>query len=175
MATACENDVDLVSVQIETDTLLVGHDRERNARSGRRIITGSRATCRHPGTDIVMGEDECALLPEILVPARMVEMPVGVDEKFHRSRAKVCDGCLNLAGKRGKLVVDQNRAVCAVTDADIAARTEEDGNAGSDLLGSDFNRVEIALGHRRRCEQHGGGGSKGKFLHGKSPQVMRRS
>ena len=100
-----------------------------------------------------MREDQRAALPEILVPAGVVEMPMRVDDVLDRPGAQRLDRGDDLVGQRSELVVDQHRAVRAVADADVAALAEQHGDAGLELLRADLDGLEILRRAGRRNER----------------------
>ena len=123
------------------------------ARRRRHPLAAHQLLHRHPDADIVVGDDHRAGAAEILVPAGMIAMPVGVDHEADRigiERAHRRDDPL---GRRRILVVDQDVAVGAVGEADIAAAAEQDRDAGRDPLDAD-------LGRRRRLVGDGGRGER---------------
>ena len=61
-----------------------------------------------------MRHNESARFAEILVSARMIEMPVGVDEEFDWTRAQCGDCRLNLGGQRRKLIINDHRSIGTV-------------------------------------------------------------
>ena len=84
----------------------------------------------------------------------MVTMPMGVDDIAHRGRTKAGDRGGDLAGERGKLVIDQHRAVRPVRYADIAALPEQDRNSGGKDFGPDLDFAEVRLlGRGGACDQ----------------------
>ncbi len=92
-------------------------------------------------------------LPKILVPAGMVEMPVGVDHESDRVGIEGRDRSGDLVAERSELVVDDDVSVLPVGKADIAARFEQDGDAWSQPLHLDLHLAVILLGRSRSSEE----------------------
>ena len=134
------------------------------AGAGGIVLPRMRAARGEPHADVVVREDRRAGLAEVLVPARVVEVPVGVDEVAHRRAAEVGHRLGDLVGQRGELVVDQHGAVGAVGHADVAARAEQHRHPGPERLGLDLDFAEVGrlrrggTGGERDC---GGGGRSG--------------
>src|SRR5690606_31481524 len=84
-----------------------------------------------------------------------------------RRRTKPGDGRLNLAGKRGELVVDEDRPVLAVADPDVPAVAEQHGDSGPDLHRADLDVRHVLL-RRERCagDRRQDGGGYGWLTHG---------
>ena len=82
-AAGCDR-VDPVSIEMKADTIFIGDHRERCGWSRGCGEACNRGACSHPHAHIVMRDDRHPGLAEVLVPAAVVEMPVGVDEIFHR-------------------------------------------------------------------------------------------
>ena len=97
------------------------------------------------------------IAPERLVAARVVEVPMGVDEILDRTRAQPGDRRLDLGHERRELVVDDQRAVRTMADADVAAVAEQHRHARPDFGRGDLDRIPVGLllgdggtGHAKR-------------------------
>ena len=101
-----------------------------------------------------MGDDDGAARADILVPAGMVAVPVGVDDEAVGSGSTRPHRGDDPVGEGGELIVDDDIAVLAVGQADIAARAGQDGDAGRDPLDPDLRRSSrAAVRSGRRGEQ----------------------
>ncbi len=118
-----------------------------------------------------MGENDRALIAKILVSARVIVMPVRVDEIFDRSRAESSNGSLDLGRQRRELVIYDDRRILAIADSDVTALAKKDGNTRRDDFSLDLDCIEIALCLRRHCEKRQAKrqGNRCKSAHGKYP------
>ena len=107
-----------------------------------------------------MGEDHGAALAEILVSAGMVAMPMSVDDEADGIAVERRDRGGDLVGQRRELIVDDDVAVFAIGQADIAACAEQDGDAGRETLDLDLDLVEILCRGGRGEERSSEGKSK---------------
>ena len=164
MAVAHMLDANFVAVQMQLDPVMIGdHGQGFGSRRRSRVIALDQAIA-----DMVMGHNEDTGLAEILVAAGMIAMPVGVDHIFHRFGTKILHGGVDLAGQRGKLVVDQHSAIGTIRNADIAAGAEQYGDSIRQRLGLDLDLGEpvaflgIALAAGRKGHGRGRQQQRGK-------------
>ena len=143
------DDLDVVAIEVEGQIVAERHHRQRPGRRRRHDLGADQLLHRHAAPDIVVGDDDGAGAAEILVPAAMVAMPVGVDDEAHRIGIDRAHRGEDALGQRRKLVVDQDVAVGAVGKADIAAGAEQDGDARRDPLDPDLDGAPVALRLRR--------------------------
>ena len=133
------NNAHFFAIQMQLKTICVSNHRKRHLCAGLLIAL----TSRHAYAHIVVRHDNRARLTKIFVPARMVIMPVGVDQKLDRLSAKRGNGGLNFLGQRGELVINQNRTIFAVGNTNVAASAKQHSHARRDLFGLDFNFGKI--------------------------------
>ena len=141
----------LVAVDVECHVGAEGHERQRapcgdgstrmlkNARNCSvdiRFRTLSCATISAPG------------LGEALVAARVVAVPVRVEDELHRLRRDRGDRGLDLRRERRVLVVDQEHGVGADREPQVAAGAGQHVDAVRDRLGPDLDLAEVPLGVR---------------------------
>ena len=101
-----------------------------------------------------MGHDHRTATPKILVPAGVIEMPVGVDHEADRVGVERRDCRRDLVGERRELVVDDDVAVLAVGQANIAAGAEQHRHTGRNALHLDLDLgVILLLGCGRRGQK----------------------
>ena len=81
-----------------------------------------------------MGHDDRACFTQIFIPAAMVAMPVRIDQKFNRGCAKRSHRRLDFFGHRRVLIVNQRRPVFAIGNANVAASTKQNSDAGCQFL-----------------------------------------
>jgi hypothetical protein len=160
-------DADVVAIEVEGDVVGEGDDRQRAGRRRRDDRAPEHLLHRHAAPDIVVGDDHRAGSPDILVPAGMVLVPVGVDDEADRIGIDLAHGGEDALGERRILIVDQHVAVGAVGQADIAAAAEYDRDAGRDPLDADLDGF-----HRRRL---GDDGRRGQSGGGERGSAQRRS
>ena len=164
---------DVVAVEVEGQILAEGDHRQRAGRRRRHPLAAHQLLHRHPAADIVVGDDHRAGAAEILVPAGMIAMPVGVDDEADRIGIERAHRGEDPLGQRRILIVDQDVAVGAVGEADIAAAAEQHGDAGRDPLDADLGTASHGrlLGHGRRGEREQQ--NRNAAFHGSSPSAAR--
>ena len=111
---------------------------------------GDELLARHPGADVAVGDDHRAAAAHRLVAAGMVAMPVGVDDEADRIGIDGGDRGEDPVAHRRILIVDDDVAVGAVGQADIAAGAEQDGDSGRDLLDLHLDLGKVLLRGRGR-------------------------
>ena len=108
---------------------------------------------------------------EILVPAAMIPVPVGVDHEADRIGIERRDRGEDLRSQRRILIVDEDVAVLAVGEADIAAppnRTATPGASCSTRIWTSAGGVWAEAGGE--CHNGGGKGENGSdHFHKASP------
>src|SRR5579864_6292178 len=106
---------DIFTVQMHGDVVIKGNNGQRFLGRG-LVIHGNRAeiprwsACLEPFAYIVMGNDGCLLL-KICIPAGVVAMVVGVDDKANRLVSDALERGLNFFRQWRVLVIDNNDAV----------------------------------------------------------------
>lgn len=76
-----------------------------------------------------MGHDEHTRAAHVLVPARVVEVPMGVENEPDRLVADGGNGRHYLRRQRSELVIDEEHRVPTDGDANVAAGAREHVNA----------------------------------------------
>ena len=83
----------------------------------------------------------------------MIKMPVGVHRKINLIAAQIFNRCTDLIGQCWELVINNQHALRAHTDRNVAARTVEHIQLVTDPLCGDFSGFKIPLkGHRNFCQ-----------------------
>src|SRR3970040_192561 len=77
---------------------------------------------------VLVGHDDGAGLPPVLVPARVVLMPMGVEDETERPAAEGADGGLDFRLQRRVLVVNQEHAVRAGRPAAVPPPPHQHGH-----------------------------------------------
>ena len=116
------NSADRLTVEVEIDPRGEGHDRQRifRRRHGRRATRSGRRLTGKALADIVAGEDGRARFAEHVVAAGMIEVPVRVDQVFRLALRELLDlGEIRL-GIGDVLIVDQEDAIIADAEPEIA-------------------------------------------------------
>ena len=103
---------------MEADVLAVGDERRL------LLVAGGG----HLRAHVLVAEDDRAHLAEVLVPAGVIGVHVGVDEEADRLGRELLDRSDDLVGQRRELVVDEEDAVGAGEDADVPAGALEIGD-----------------------------------------------
>jgi len=148
--------VDVVAVDMQGHGVVEGHHRKRLRRRGRELhahrldeLLGAQAEAH-----VVVGHDEGPRLAEVLVPAGVVGVPVGVEDETHGPVADRGHRRLDLGCHGRPLVVDEEDAVGSRGDADVASRARQHPDALRHLLRLDLDLLEIgalrARGRRQR-------------------------
>src|SRR6185369_2446137 len=78
---------------------------------------------------------------------------VRVQDVAQLTFAELLERGANLIGKRRELVINDQDAVSADANADVAARAFEHVDIACDLCGFDFDFRQIVLRLRKRCGQ----------------------
>ncbi len=112
-----------------------------------------------------MRDDHRARLSQIFIPATVIAMPVGVDDEFDRVGIDAVHRGQYLGGERSKLIIDQNVSVLAKTEADIAARPEQDRDARRQPLDLDFDLGHVLLRCGGSGTDHRGGEKQNRTAH----------
>jgi len=84
---------------------------------------------------------------EVGIPVGVVEMVMRIDDEAHRLVGYSFERGLDLVGERGELVIDQDDAVVACREGDIAARTLQQINIAADLADLDLYFAEVIFAH----------------------------
>src|SRR3972149_5233380 len=129
------------SVHVKREVFGEGHDRERHLGRGGRGALEELADLlfRHPPANVLVGDDDGARAPHVLVAARMVAVPVGIHHEADRARAYRRDRRPDLLGERGVLVVDYENPVASRRDPDVSSRADEHVDPGGDIHRLDLN------------------------------------
>ncbi len=151
--------VDLLAVEVERHGVGEGHDRQGRlwSRGDRLVERLHELIDAHPLADVLVRDDQRARLAEVLVAARVVAVPVGVEHEADRPVADLRDRGHDLLGQRRVLVVDQEDAVRAGRDADVATPAHQHVDAVGDLDRLDLDVLHVLLSRRRsgqRQRQH---------------------
>ena len=107
-----------------------------------------------------MRHDQAAALPQVLVAAGVVEMPVGVQHEPDGARLNALDR-LDDGGRQGRvLVVHHEDAVFAGAYADVAAAALQPPYTAGDVRGRDGELLAVLLGggnarNAQTGQQHG--------------------
>ena len=160
------DDPQRVAVQVKAQ--VAGESHHGQPRLGKRLDRASETLAdrvdRQPAADIVLRDDNRPATPERLVPARVIAVPMRVDQECDRVGIERLHRSDDLGRKRRELIVDQDVAVDTVTDPDVAARAEQNRHARRNLLDLDLDLRHILLRRSR------GSGSEhdcsGDFTHG---------
>ena len=142
---------DLIAVEVKCDALREGDDRQ--AFLGQRRLFAAQKfdelLARKALAYIVLRHNQRARLAQINIAAGMVAMPMGVDHKADRLWRQQFDRRFNFRRQRRELVINQEYAVRPDRQAHIAAGTDEHIHRIAQLVGFDFNFVELLLRLRR--------------------------
>ncbi len=138
-------DTDLIAVQMKRDRIAEGHHWKRLLRRGRHLAADpfDELLFAHPLAHVLVGHDQCPGAAQVLVAARVVEVPVRVEHEADRS---VVDGLHrrpDLVGQGRVLVVDEKDAVLPRRDAHVAPRADEHGDAVGQLDRPDLDPAEV--------------------------------
>ncbi len=101
--------------------------------------------------------DDGDLGAEDEVGSRMVTMVVGVEDELQLAPAYVLQGGAELVGQRGVLVVDDQDAVLAHRDPDVAPSPVQHVDVAAHVLGLNFDVFVLLLGHGRNSQPEGKG------------------
>ena len=140
---------DLATPEMEGHDVVEGHHRQGAGRRRQLFALDEfdELPSRHPAADVVMGDEQRAGLPHVLVAAGMIEVPVGVEDEAHRLVGNRRDGREDLRGERRELVVDHEHGVRPHGKASVAPLPEEDIHPRSQPLGGNPDRIGV-LGRR---------------------------
>src|SRR3546814_20479907 len=96
-------------------------------------------------SDIVLRENERSGLAEVLVPAGVITVPVGVEPEADLPACNLLDFDHNLGTERRELVVDEEGAVLDDDESDVAACAVDHEDASRRLrhLELDGDRVGV--------------------------------
>ena len=147
--------LDRETVPMQGDPVLEGHD-GKGFRS--RLLAAADQIRElggvHPPADVLVGHDEAAGLPQVLVPTGVIPVPVGVDHEPHRLVGDAPHRGEDLVGERRVLIVHQQSPVLTGGEADVAAATEEDVDAAAQVLAGDGDGVPVrVLGQCRERDE----------------------
>jgi len=82
------------------------------------------------------------------IPVYVIEVIVGVDDEAHRFVGQFFERGFDPIGQRRELIIDQDDAIVADREPDVAARALEHVNIAGNLADLDFYFVEVILGHQ---------------------------
>jgi hypothetical protein len=99
---------------------------------------------REPLAYVIVSDDR-SFRTELSVAARMVAMPVRVEDKAKLSLVDSFKCSADLVSQGRKLIVNDEYAVCTNRNADISARSHEHVNIAGDLRCLHFDFREIGL------------------------------
>ena len=94
---------------------------------------------------VVVRDDHRSGLAVVLVAAGVIPVPVGVDHEAHRALRQLRHGRVDLVGERRELVVDDERAIVAHREADVAARPGEHRDAGRERRRHDLDLGKVLI------------------------------
>ncbi len=145
------DDADVVAVEVEGEVLAEGDHRQR-ARRATAAPRSPRTTCSIDmrartlswATMTVPARPRFSF-PPLWSPCQWVLITKRIGSGSSAAHRR--DDAL---GRRRILIVDQDIAVGAVGEADIAAAAEQDGDAGRDPLDADLGRRRRLVGERGR-------------------------
>ncbi len=114
--------VDRLVVVVEADGLVEGDLRQSLLGVGLLgHVAGEHVLLRqHARAAVLLRHDGGPQAAEVLVSVRVVVVPVGVDDVFHRVVGQLCDGGHDPVRQRGELVVDDQGPVVPDGHSDIA-------------------------------------------------------
>ena len=146
----------LFAVPIERHRIAEGDDGERvRGRLLRPLHHLEELIGIHAFAHVLVGYDHRAGLAEVLVAARMIAVPVGVQHEAHRA---VADGGYrrqDLLGKAGELVVYDERPVLTHRQANVSSRPHQHVHAVGNRDGTNLHAGEIPL-RGQRCGYQAG-------------------
>ena len=102
------------------------------------------------------------LFAEHDIAAGVVAVEVRVHHELQVARRDPRNRSPDLVGQRRELIVDDQDAVLAGRDADVAARAGQHVDRTGDVLGGDLDGREVLLRRGRRGEESGRGHGGGK-------------
>ena len=129
------------------DFFPVEMDRERFVEGNHGPGVGGRglsvAACgskfsRQPLADVRV-RDDGRLRPEDDIAARVIAVPVRIEDEFQITSTHAFQGCADFLSQRRKLVIDDQNAVFAEGDSDIPARPVQHVDVALDVRGLDFD------------------------------------
>jgi len=144
------DDLEIVAVYMERDRVGERDDRKRRLRGRRNLPVHDRLELLggEPLAHVLVGDDDRAVAAEDGVAARVVAVPVRIEDEAHRLRRHRRDGLLQLRRHGRDLIVDEEHAGIADGERDVSARAGDEVEALGQLL-----RLEL-LG-RLLCPRHG--------------------
>jgi hypothetical protein len=83
----------------------------------------------HPAPDIVLGHDQRPRLGHGLVPPGVIPVPVGVEHEAERLSGDLGNRLPDLGPERRELIVNDEHAVLAGGDPDVAAEPDQHPHA----------------------------------------------
>jgi hypothetical protein len=142
--------VDLLAVEVEGDRVAERDDRERCRRRGRdkRVPGSEELLHRHAHAHVVVSHDEGSRLPQVLVAAGVVAVPVGVEHEADRPVGERGGSGPDLVRQGRVLVVDEERPVRTESQRQVPAPAGDQRQAGGERrrLDRDLRRVHLLRG-----------------------------
>ena len=140
------NEIQIVAVPVKADA--IGKRNDRQGSSVGAVICES-------GSYIVLRDDYGTGICEIRIAARVITVPVRIDDIVDITAADFANGRLDFVAERCELIVDDERTVVTDRKSDVAALTDEHVYALDNRNGFDLDIGEIILGNCRDadCEQ----------------------
>ena len=118
-----------------------------------------------------MGHDDRSGGAQGFVAAGVIAVPVRVQNELHIRVTDRCHRSHDLLVQRGKLVVDQERAVLTDTESQVAARAHEHVDAGADFDRPDLHGVPVLLSSCRTGDKDDNKGEEASgTAHGGTPR-----
>jgi len=106
-----------MSVNVLTSALV---ERGPGGRGLDLVAEEIRVALPQTAADVVVGDEGRARLRQLLVAARVVTVPVGVQHEPHGPVGEAAYGGLDFRGERRELIVDHHDPVFADRDPDVA-------------------------------------------------------
>lgn len=135
-----------MAVPVKGRLVAEGDDGEGGRRRGRRFAGFALQPFFEALPCIVVRDDDRASAGKRLVAARMIAVPVGVENEFDRLVGDLRDRSHDLLRQGGELIVDDERAVGTDGKADIPAGPFKHVDARRHRDRLDLDGAEVSLG-----------------------------